>query len=191
MMEFLANNQQTIVILHVFSMGVALGVTTVADFLFFRFLRDLKISQQESEILNTLSMIIWTVLVLIILSGLGLYLPNAESLNGSSKFMVKLTVVGIIILNGIMLNFLIGPNLTKIFGEEVNFSKSPRWVRRLAFAGGAISMTSWYSAFILGSLRKQPYSYWEILGVYLVLVAGAITMSQLVEYAYGKKRGNQ
>jgi len=190
-MEFLANNQQTIVILHVFSMGVALGVTTVADFLFFRFLRDLKISQQESEILNTLSMIIWTVLVLIILSGLGLYLPNAESLNGSSKFMVKLTVVGIIILNGIMLNFLIGPNLTKIFGEEVNFSKSPRWVRRLAFAGGAISMTSWYSAFILGSLRKQPYSYWEILGVYLVLVAGAITMSQLVEYAYGKKRGNQ
>ena len=188
MMEFLNNNQQTLTILHVFSMGLGLGATTVADFLFFRFLRDLKITQQEAEVLNTISKVIWVVLVLIIISGLGLYLPDAERLNDSSKFMVKLTVIGVILLNGVMLNTLIGPRLSVIFGEEVNFTKSPRWVRKLAFAGGAISMTSWYSVFILGSLRKQPYTYWEILGVYLILLLGAITISQVVEYTYGKKR---
>ena len=89
---------------HLFGFGIGLGAVTITDILFFKFLKDFKISEFESDILHTLSQVIWFALTVIIISGLGLYLPEAQELNQSGKFLAKMAVVAVILLNGTFLN---------------------------------------------------------------------------------------
>jgi len=169
--------------LHLIAAAIGLGGATITDVFFFKFLKDFKISESESEILRTLSQVIWFTLALIVLTGIGLYLPASERLLISSKFLVKMIVVGVIIINGAFLNLLISPKLVHIsFGESHHHESGElHRLRKLAFALGAISSVSWYSAFILGSLRRLSFSFQELLGIYLILVVIAVIGSQVIE----------
>ncbi|OGN01981.1 MAG: hypothetical protein A2651_02110 [Candidatus Yanofskybacteria bacterium RIFCSPHIGHO2_01_FULL_42_12] len=172
-----------ILTLHLIAAAIGLGGATITDVFFFKFLKDFKISESESEILRTLSQVIWFTLALIVLTGIGLYLPASERLLISSKFLVKMIVVGVIIINGAFLNLLISPKLVHIsFGESHHHESGElHRLRKLAFALGAISSASWYSAFILGSLRRLSFSFQELLGIYLILVVIAVIGSQVIE----------
>ena len=56
-----------------------------------------------------------------------------------------------------------------------------RKFRRLAFALGGISFTSWYLAFFLGSLRKIHLVFWHALLGYGILLLAVIVGSQIME----------
>jgi len=179
----LAEYRTGILILHSIAAAIGLGAATITDIFFFKFLKDFKISEPEADILHTLSQVIWFALALIILTGVGLYLPASERLLESSKFLVKMVVVSVIVVNGAVLNLLISPKLVHIsFGESHEHQSGElHKLRKLAFALGAISITSWYSAFILGALHRPPLSFLELLGIYLALITLAVAGSQLVE----------
>ena len=178
-----------ILILHLIAAAIGLGTATITDVFFFKFLKDFKISELEASVLNALSQVIWFALALIILTGIGLYLPASERLLDSSKFLVKMIVVAIIVVNGAFLNLLISPKLVHISfgGSHEHQSGELHKLRKLAFALGAISSTSWYSAFILGAIRQPPLSFSQLLGVYLALVAVAVIGSQIMERVFAKK----
>ena len=179
----LGEYRAVILIFHLIAAAIGLGAATITDIFFFKFLKDLKISEQESDILGTLSQVIWFALALIILTGIGLYLPESERLLDSSKFLIKMIVVAVILVNGAFLNLLVSPKLVHIsFGESHEHQSGElHKLRKLAFALGAISITSWYSAFILGTLRQLPFSFLELLGVYVALVIIAVAGSQIME----------
>lgn len=181
--EFLGEVRTSIIILHGLAAAVGVGAATVTDVLFFKFLKDLRISEEESGILKAVSQVIWLALAALVVTGLALWLPDAERLNESSKFLVKMTIVAIIIGNGALLNLWIAPKLIHIsFGERhAHIPGELRHIRRLAFALGAVSITSWYSAFILGSLRSIDISFWPLLGLYIGVVAGAVFISQIAD----------
>ena len=181
-----------ILILHLIAAAIGLGTATITDVFFFKFLKDFKISELEASVLNALSQVIWFALALIILTGIGLYLPASERLLDSSKFLVKMIVVAIMVVNGAFLNLLISPKLVHIsFGESHEHQSGElRKLRKLAFALGAISITSWYSAFILGALHKLSFSFPELLSVYLALVAVAVIGSQITEGILAKRAGS-
>ncbi|MDP3727701.1 MAG: vitamin K epoxide reductase family protein [bacterium] len=181
--EFFTEVRTPILIFHGLAAAVGVGAATVTDVLFFKFLKDLRISAEESSILASVSQVIWLALAVLIMTGLALWLPDAERLGESSKFLVKMIVVGVIIVNGLFLNLGIAPKLIHIsFGERhIHIPGELRHIRRLAFALGAISLTSWYSAFILGSLRSVAISFWPLLGLYIAVVAVAITISQIAD----------
>ena len=132
---------------------------------------------------------IWFALALIILTGIGLYLPASELLLDSSKFLVKMIVVAVIVVNGAILNLLISPKLVHISfgGSHEHQSGELHKLKKLAFTLGAISSTSWYSAFILGALRQLPFSFLELLGIYVALVIIAVAGSQIMERMVAKK----
>jgi uncharacterized membrane protein len=110
---------ELIAVFHVLAVTMGLGGATITDVLFFRFLRDLRISEQESEVLNVLSQVIWFGLAFLVITGIGLFLPEAEYLLSSSKFLVKMVVVSVILINGLFLNLLISPKLVPMsFGES-------------------------------------------------------------------------
>src|SRR3989338_1412986 len=181
-----------ILILHLIAAAIGLGTATITDVFFFKFLKDFKISELEASVLNALSQVIWFALALIILTGIGLYLPASERLLDSSKFLVKMIVVAIMVVNGAFLNLLISPKLVHISFCESHEHQSGelRKLRKLAFALGAISITSWYSAFILGALHKLSFSFPELLSVYLALVAVAVIGSQITEGILAKRAGS-
>lgn len=171
------------VFLHLVGVALGVGGATISDIFFFRFLADLRISKWESKILHVLSEVIWAALALFWVSGIGLFLTNVSGYLNSSKFITKMIIIGVIMLNGLVLNYYISPRLATI-----NFKKMHKHVpgelrqfRKMAFAFGAISLTSWYAALVLGMLRSIPISVPAALVVYGVVVLCAVGISQVVE----------
>lgn len=179
-------------LLHIVSFAIGLGGATIADIFFFKFLKDFRISEAESETLDTLSRVIWVALGVIVVSGVGLYLPNAEALNQVPKFLVKMIVVGVLIVNGIFLNLLVAPRLVKIAFHQKHFHEKNELhhIRKIAFALGAISITSWYSAFFLGFLPKNiPFNFSEILLAYFLILGVAVVGSQIFDHFFVRQKG--
>lgn len=189
--EILQQSHRAVLGMHILGLALGLGAATTADILFFRSLKDFRISHWEAEILHTLSQIIWVGLAILILSGTGLYLSNMEVLNQSSKFMAKVGVVAVILVNGAFLNLLVSPKLIHISFGAIRGPATDtmsHW-RKIALALGAVSATSWYTAFTLGMLRSIPLSTLQILFIYLVLLCCAIGGSQVVGY-YLRRRSH-
>lgn len=180
--SMLAKTKNIIVIVHLVGAALGLATATIADIFFFRFLKDLRISKFEASILKNLSEIIWVALGILIISGVALYIPHADELNASPKFWTKMIIVLVIIINGVLLNLVVSPKLIKIsFGGDHSHKDDPHNLQKLAFALGAISITSWYSAFILGALPKLPIPFFYLITAYLGLLAIAIYVSQIME----------
>lgn len=189
LLALLAEYKGVVVFFHALSAAIGVGATTVTDVLFFKFLKDFKISHGEKAIMDTMSHIIWIALGILIVTGIGLYLPASERLLDSSKFLVKVVAVIVITVNGLLLNFIISPWLTKLDFEEKHPEKGEsRLFRKLSFASGAISISSWYIVFLLGSIRSIPVSFRVGLVIYVAVVFSAIIGSQLYEQHLVRKR---
>ncbi len=188
-LEFLEHSRQSIVILHALAGAVGVGAATVTDVLFFKFLKDFKISEEESGILKSVSQVIWAALGMLVLTGVGLFLPEQEELLQSAKFLTKMVVVGVIIVNGSLLNLFIAPKLINFsFGEQHSHMPGElRRLRRLAFALGAISLTSWYSAFTLGLLHRLNVEFPILLSLYAGAVIFAVFVSQVADRSLVKE----
>lgn len=181
----LASQRLWWVIIHNIGFILGLGGATITDVFFFRFLKDDKISEEEKGTMDTLTNVIWVGLAILVVSGLMLYLPEQARLNESPKFMLKVIVVGVIIINGLLLNMKVAPRMRSFsFTDTV----PARHFRCLAFALGAVSLTSWYTAFFLGSLRKISLSFYGGLGVYMGLVICAVIGSQIFEAMLERKK---
>lgn len=177
----LGDYRKLVLSLHMIGMALGLGGALITDIFFFKFLKDYKISEGEADTMNTLSQVIWIGLGILILSGIGLYLPEMARLNASPKFLVKAIVVGVIVINGLFLNLLIAPKLVKITFERKPHPDGMHHIRRIAFALGAISMTSWVSAFVLGSFRSSPLPFGQLLAMYVSLLCIGVIGSQISE----------
>ncbi len=191
--QFLINNYRLILLLHAVISAIGLGAATTADFLFIRFLKDLKISPKEKQTLDFISQLIWFSLGLIILSGIGIYLTRMEELHQSPKFLAKSLIVLIILINGAFLNLLISPHLVQLSfnlqeksDQKINEKQIYR-LRKLAFTLGSISLVSWYSAFILGELPNINQNFTFLIVFYFIIIGIAILFSQLLENYYSRK----
>lgn len=181
---FLLEYKMIIVILHALSAALGVGTVLVTDVFFMKFLKDYKISVSESDVLDTLSQIVWFALGMLILTGVALYIPTAAEYLAKTKFIAKVFIVGVIAVNGVLLNLLVAPKLVKIsFGEEsVDHPGELHHLRKMAFAFGGVSIVSWLATFVLGSVRSIPLSVGAILGIYILLVLAAVIGSQIFDY---------
>lgn len=190
--ELLETHHGLIVGFHLLGVVLGLGGATISDVLFFRFLKDLRISQFEANTLRSVSQVIWFGLAILIVSGLGLYLPHAAELGESPKLLVKMIVVAVIIVNGAFLNLFIAPRLVRIsfWDGDPRPPSEPKKIRRLAYALGAVSIVSWYSAFILGLMRSSPADFETILYFYLFALAISVIGSQIIERLISRRALN-
>lgn len=179
----LAEHKQVFVLFHAIGAAIGVGGATIADVFFFKFLKDFRISEFESGVMHTFSQVIWFALLVLLLTGLGIYLPSMDVLHATSTFLVKVIVVAVILMNGAILNLYITPRLVKISFHERHRHESGelRHVRKLAFVLGAISLTSWYSAFLLGTLRGISVSFYALLSLYVFVLCFAVIVSQVLE----------
>ncbi len=183
----LGEHTRLFTILHLAGVAIGVGSATVTDVLFFRFLHDYRISLEESSVMQVLSQVIWAALVILILSGISLFIPSSERLLDSGKFITKMIGIGVLIINGFVLNGIIAPKLVQISFADEN-SPELRRMRKLAFACGAISITTWYFVFILGALRGVTFPFLPLFLLYIVLFLFAVTGSQIAEYLVSKKQ---
>lgn len=169
-----------LLIVHVFGAILGAGGAFASDSMFFSTMRDGRISKDELRFLKLGSRLVWSGLILLALSGAFLVAADPQRYLASSKFLVKLSIVGIIAANGIIFHLIHIPRLER--SVEKRLASSPEFVRgsHWLMASGAISMVSWTSTVVLGMIRHIPYSYGTIALVYAVLVllaaAGAVLL---------------
>lgn len=175
----------TFLILHLFGVAIGAGGAYLSDVLFFQSIKNRHISQTELRFLGLGSRTVWIGLFLLILSGLGLFLLDIEKYLGSSKFLAKMSIVGIIFLNGLLFEFIHFGKLRfhsgkHLYSMEKFLAKSPSLM-----ISGIVSITSWSFALVLGILPSVPYSYITIMIFYFMVIFGSI----IVSLAYLKTRG--
>jgi len=173
--------------LHLLGMVLGLGGTTIIDFMIFHFMRNYKISSQEAVIMHLISQIIIVGLIFLIISGVAIFLTDIDGYLASDRFMMKMTVLLVVILNGIVLNLYIAPYMEKISLRAPDLNKDLVF-KKISFAVGAISMVSWYSAFFLAMVKDLSYfRYTTLLIAYLILLGLSIGVSQFFKFSMEKE----
>lgn len=186
-MEILASFSSIWLALHLFAMVLGLGGATYSDLLLLHFLKDLKISKKEADIIRTMARVILLGIFLAFLSGLLLFLPEMERLLNTPKFLVKCVVFVILTFNGFFLHHLVLPRLVKFsFHHDHYVVQNILHLRHVGFIMGAISLVSWYTVFLLGTFKNIPYGFWTLLGGYFFVLVVAITTALFVERSLGR-----
>lgn len=172
-----------LVIGHIIGTALGVGGATSADILFMKELGKDKLSPDALGTLKTMSLIVWVGALLLVISGIGfLWLHQIESpgsaLIYSEKLGAKLAVVAIVILNGLVLNFKVTPLLGSFVGKS-GLKKFILSRATLFFTCGAVSIVSWYTALILGAIRIRGLEFWDVFGVYLLVLVIAILVANI------------
>lgn len=168
------------VILHLVGLAFGVGGAYISDAMFFNIMRDKMISVEEHGFFKILHRIITFGLILLIVSGALLFVLNPDRYLDSSKFLAKVTIVAIIAVNGLLLHYVHMPVLTRMVNQALPENLEFREKSKLLYASGAVSVVSWTAALILGVFRGIPYTYWQIMGVYLLVVFVAIGAAMLM-----------
>jgi hypothetical protein len=184
-MNFFAEYKTVFVILHLIGFAAGFGAAMVSDYLFFRFVKNLKLSHLELSVLSSVSKFVWFGLGLLYLSGGAIFLSDPELYGNSSKFLLKMFVVLIITINGTVLHFYIKPRLKKIDWKP-GLQPGERLHKKIAFAAGAVSINSWLIATILGSLKSIPLSFEDAIWYYIAFILAVIAGSQIIEMIVSK-----
>ena len=165
--------------------GGALGVggAITSDYLFFRSIRDRKLSTDEFNLLQSKHRLLWAGLALLILSGAGLLVTQylaTGSIVMSGMFYAKMTIVLIILLNGITFKKIVfailHPRLNHPLHQDRDFAQK-LWPLSLV---GTVSIVSWCSALLLGALRTFDLPYIFVMTLYAFLVSGGVIFSYLL-----------
>ncbi|MCI0619560.1 hypothetical protein L0Y40_00795 [Candidatus Wolfebacteria bacterium] len=160
-------------LLHILGAVLGAGGAFMSDAMFFSCIKDKKITTTELRFLRLGSTMVWIGLIVLIVSGVLLFSLDPIRYLESSKFLVKMTVVLVILVNGLFFHYMHIPRIERHRGVDFSTSHEFKKHSSTLVASGAISLISWLVALILGSLRSIPYSYAEGMGIYLgVLMIG-------------------
>jgi hypothetical protein len=185
---FFTEYKQIFVIAHVFSVVCGMGAAIVSDVLFNFYIKDKNINPTEHSTLEVISRIIWGSLALIVLTGLALFLSDPVAYANSTKFVLKVAIVAVIIVNGFMFWKITHKSLKHINFTDTDSNNKYVRVRKLSFAFGAISLVSWLTVFVLGSVSSIPVSLSIGASIYAVIILFAIIASQALEYFITHKK---
>lgn len=185
--EFFSKYKEVSIILHVLSVIAGMGSAIVSDILFNTYIKDKKIHPDENRTLSVLSNVIWISLIFIVLSGFAIFASDPNKYLNSVKFLTKMSVVGFIILNGYCFQRFIHPSLRKIDFKDQNLHHKYVRIRKLSFAFGSISLSSWLIAFLLAMLDSIPVSYPIAMLLYLAFCIFAVLMSQILDKIITRK----
>lgn len=154
---------ELLIIFHIIGTVLGVGGATFAEIFHVRALRDGSVSEEEGATLKAIYTILRIGLFTAVLSGFGflLYfsLTGQEERLYSEKLWAKLTVIFFLSVNALLLQA----------------KKMPLWL------GSSVSLTSWYTALILGSVWGADYTYFGVLSVYIVAVLVVAGLLHLIE----------
>lgn len=184
--------QTCILAVHLLGCAFGIGASTILDLRVLALLSGRKITAEDVALARLLAIFVRGGLALLWLSGLcflARYWILTPELLGNPKLHAKIAIVLALTLNGLLIEFWALPLLVRQQGRAL-FDGLPRRSQVAALAAGAVSATSWYTAFTLGIFRELNFVApgWLILAIYLALIALACGTAALVCRAFYRPR---
>ena len=167
---------------HFVALVVGLGAATLLDLIILRFLATKKVTRDHYHTVEFASRIVAVGLALLWASGVGFLVYygmfDPEKL-GNQKIWAKITIVGILTLNGVFIHRSVLPIIQRNVGRFL-FEGLTQKQRGLLLATGVVSATSWYVPLLLGSIPQLNFVVpaWIIFAVYATLLSVGIVMTQ-------------
>lgn len=191
-LDFFAEHQRIFLTFHLLSVIIGMGGATVADLLFFNFLKDFKISKKETEVMGILSNAIMAAMLLLYVTGICLFLSDIPAYSMSQAFFSKTVIVAVLTINGVLMHAYVAPRMIHIsfLKKEFGAKHVIHRLRGVAFAMGAFSFSSWYFVFFLSMLKRMLpawVGYQHILGVYAAIIIMAVATSQIMQKMYHRR----
>ena len=150
---------------HGFHSVLTLGTVLILDFLFLTSKHSVILQQHIFPLTPTLSKVVWI--------GLGIeFISTAlifnQAISLTPKFFFMQTIIGIIIINGVLLS---GPITRKILTsiQEGGKALNKKWIS-FANIAGVISITSWFSITLVDSFENLTLNYHHFILFYLGLL---------------------
>lgn len=168
------DTKSLLTIAHLIGVAFGAGGAAASDIMFFSCVKDHSISKTEARFLRLGSVMTWSGLALLIISGFGLFLTDPAGYMASTKFISKMLIVAIITINGAIFHFDHIPWLHKHI--DIPLRSADQFTKRAPklIISGAISVTGWFAALILGSLRFVPFTVVQVMLGYGVVLFIAI-----------------
>jgi hypothetical protein len=190
LVEFFSAHKRIFLTLHLAGVAVGMGGATITDILFFNFLRDLKISRKEADVMRVLSNVIVAALAVLYISGIALFFSDAATYGNSAPFLAKAAILVILTVNGVLMHKFIAPHMVKFSFLRGKKPVTMFRLRALSFAMGAVSFVSWYSVFLIAMLKSylpEGIRTWQILVIYGLILLCAVLSSQIMHRQLHKK----
>lgn len=165
-------------IAHVVSVVFGMGAALLSDVLFTFYAKDRVLNPTERKTLEILSAVVWYSLVAIGISGLALFLSDVSKYLASAKFLAKISILAVLIANGYLLSRRVWPRLSR---PGFLTTEREATTRKLAFAGGAVSVVSWLCVCALGVMDFSPVGYQTLMLGYAAVLVIAIPTALAVE----------
>lgn len=179
-MDFGFVEQKTLYLIgHLFGVALGAGGAFISDLLFLKSVRDRKISKTEIGFLSVASYAVTAGLVLLIGSGVLMFMLEPEKYLASAKFITKMSIVGIIVLNGVFLHWVHIPWLRRQVGARQVIPHEFSY-RLFMLLSGTVSLVSWSSAIILGAFRSIPLEYGVLMSIYGAVLGSALCVAYLL-----------
>src|SRR3989338_655428 len=155
---FLVSYQTTILSLHILVTGIGTATATITTLFFYKFLKDGRLGEDETNVLSTLFEFGWLSLCLLLISGSAFYLSSSKDrfLLSSSWILELIAVLVVIVISG-FLTLSVMPRLAKISSgaQHEHVHGELLRARRIVFTLGPMALLSWYAAFVFGSLSEK------------------------------------
>ncbi|MDB4984597.1 MAG: hypothetical protein JWM20_776 [Patescibacteria group bacterium] len=185
--EFFSDIKIPMTVVHVISVVFGMGAALMSDVLFNFYGKEKKLSRASLATLRFLSVAVWWGLLVIAISGVGLFLSDIAKYAHSIKFLSKMSILAVLVLNGYVLHAIVWKHVAK-----KGFLTNPKesLMRRLSFACGAISLISWVGVCALGVLDAVPFSYGTMMTGYGAIIVSGVALALIIEshvFESGKK----
>lgn len=167
-------------LVHLLGVAVGAGGALMSDFFFMVMTKDKKLDKSEFKVLKAGGVFVWIGLFLLIVSGMLIFSTNPQGYLNSSKFLLKMLVVLVLTINGIFFHVAHIPRLKGVVGKNMVKSKHFLKESRHMYMSGAVSVTSWVAALLLGGLRSIPYTLPVGLTIYLTFVLIVALIAEVV-----------
>jgi hypothetical protein len=180
-MEFLNPITHIILlVLHIIGVIIGVGTVTVTDYFHVIGLRKKKLERRLIIVYPIFaSMIKWAILLIIITGAI--LLLNKPFLLEQPLVILKLSLFGVVLINGYILHKHVYPHTVRcVMNEKAKCPIHVLWVSALA---GSISFVTWYSILIIALTKQFGYSVISFLAFYIA----ALIIIGIVIYITEKK----
>lgn len=161
-----------------FILGVG-GATSMA-FLFFHFLRDAVIDEEELESIKAVSELIWVGFGLVLISEIARFVSHTDILLTSGTFVMQITALFVFALAGAVLMIIYEPFLVYMpFQAPAKGHSTSNFasLRRPTLTLGAIVLASWYFALAMRFISPMPHSL--LLSIFAIVLLVAVGLAVL------------
>ncbi len=171
--------------LHLIGLALGLGAASFADYSFIKAVKmGDRITPETVNSMRSISQVVWTGIGILCLSGIGLFFMKPAAYLASSGFLAKMLFVGVLVINGMFLNFYVTARLTTFNFSEIYAIRDAAWkARKLSFIFGAISTLTWYAVLLTAQFKSVvKFAFIEYVFIYLSVLVLAIFLALLLEH---------